>query len=97
MVGAPTAEYMPAMKCVSARFDFYDKDDVVFLIQPLGLRSPQEVFAIIARYYPSERVPAKTRFLVEELLKGSRAESEDWASGRLGAADHIFRKFASSL
>lgn len=76
-VWAPTAEYMLAMKCVSARFDSYDKDDVVFLIERLRLRSPQEVFAIIARYYPSERVPAKTRFLVEELLEGSQAEPED--------------------
>ena len=39
-VWAPTAEYMLAMKCVSARFDSHDRDDVIFLIRYLGLRSP---------------------------------------------------------
>lgn len=70
-VWAPSADYMLAMKCVSARFDSHDRDDVVFLIRHLGLASPDEVFDIIARYYPRERVPAKTAFLVEEVLEGS--------------------------
>ena len=67
-VWAPTADYMLAMKCVSARFDTHDRDDVVFLIQHLKLRSPVEVFEIIGRYYPQQRVPPKTQFLVEELF-----------------------------
>ena len=67
-VWAPTAEYLLAMKCVAARYDTHDADDVAFLIRWLGLASPDEVFERITRYYPRERVPAKTRFLVEELL-----------------------------
>ncbi len=67
-VWAPMADYMLAMKCVSARFDTHDKDDVVFLVRNLGLKTPAEVFEIVSRYYPKERVPAKTRFLVEEIL-----------------------------
>ena len=67
-VWAPTAEYLLAMKCVAARYDTHDADDVAFLIRWLGLVSPDEVFERITRYYPRERVPAKTRFLVEELL-----------------------------
>jgi len=69
-VWAPTAEYMLAMKCVSARFDSHDRDDVVFLIRHLGLESPATVFEVICRYYPRERVPAKTAFFVEEILEG---------------------------
>ena len=68
-VWAPSADYMLAMKCVSARFDSHDRDDVVFLIRRLGLASPNDVFEIIARYYPRDRVPAKTAFLVEEILE----------------------------
>jgi hypothetical protein len=68
-VWAPTAEYMLAMKCVSARFDSMDREDVVFLIRRLGLRTPDEVFEVIGRFYPRERVPAKTGFLVEEILQ----------------------------
>ena len=67
-VWAPSAEYMLAMKCVSARFDTFDKDDTKFLISYLKLTKPEQVFAIISKYYPHERVPAKTQFLIEELV-----------------------------
>ena len=72
-VWAPTAEYMLAMKCVSARFDTHDAGDVAFLIRYLGLVAPEQVFERIARYYPHERVPARTRFLVEELLDAAES------------------------
>ncbi len=67
-VWSPTADYMLAMKCVSARFDSHDADDVAFLIAHLQLADAHAVFDIIRRYYPDQRVPAKSRFLVEELL-----------------------------
>ncbi len=67
-VWAPVADYMLAMKCVSARFDTHDRDDVIFLIRHLSLKAPAEVFDIVSRYYPKGRVPPKTRFLVEEIL-----------------------------
>lgn len=66
-VWAPSAEYMLAMKCISARFDSSDGDDASFLIRLLKLQSPEAVFAIIERYYPRKAIPAKTRFFVEEL------------------------------
>lgn len=69
-VWAPMADYMLAMKCVSARFDTHDREDVIFLIRHLGLKTAKDVLEIVSRYYPKERVPAKTRFLVEELLEG---------------------------
>jgi len=67
-VWAPRAEYMLAMKCVSARFDSHDLDDAKFLIEHLGLKHPAAVFKTIGAYYPDHLVPAKTQFLVEELL-----------------------------
>jgi hypothetical protein len=69
-VWAPAADYMLAMKCVSARFDSHDRGDVEFLVQHLELHSPAAVFEVICRYYPRERVPAKTAFFVEEILQG---------------------------
>ena len=75
-VWTPTADYLLAMKCVAARFDTHDADDVAFLVRYLGLRTPEAVFERITRYYPRERVPVKARFLVEELL-GTSAETED--------------------
>ena len=67
-IWAPTADYMLAMKCVSARFDSHDRGDVEFLLEHLELDSSDAVFEIVSRYYPKERVPAKTAFLVEEIL-----------------------------
>lgn len=67
-VWAPRADYMLAMKCISARFDTHDKEDLEFLIRYLNLKSSEQVFEIISRYYPNEQVPAKTQFFVEELF-----------------------------
>ncbi len=68
-VWAPQPGYLPAMKCISARFDSHDKDDVIFLIEHLDLKSPDEVFRLVVKYYPREMIPAKTRFFVEELFE----------------------------
>ena len=68
-VWAPTAEYMLAMKCISARYDSADRDDVMFLVKHPQFTSPDEVFAIISKYYPNTAVPAKTAFFVQELLQ----------------------------
>lgn len=67
-VWAPRADYMLAMKCVSARFDTHDKEDVEFLLKYLKLQEPEQVFDLIEKYYPKTQIPAKTKFLVEELL-----------------------------
>ncbi len=68
-VWAPRADYMLAMKCLSARFDSADRDDVKFLLQYLKLTCPEQVYRIIEQYYPQSQIPPKTQFLVEELLK----------------------------
>lgn len=67
-IWAPSPDYMLSMKCLSARFDSHDRDDVKFLIGHLKLTRAQQVFEIIKKYCPEMRVPAKTRFFVEELL-----------------------------
>jgi hypothetical protein len=67
-VWAPRADYMLAMKCISARFDSFDRDDVQFLTKYLKLKTPEQVFEIISKYYPREKVPPKTQFLIEEIL-----------------------------
>ena len=67
-VWAPAADYMLAMKCISARMDSHDRDDVVFLIKYLGLKQVTDVCKIIENYYPQKMIPAKTQFLLEELM-----------------------------
>lgn len=69
-VWAPKADYMLAMKCISARFDTHDRDDVEFFLRYLKLKKPEQVFRLIETYYPHHQIPAKTKFLIEELLGG---------------------------
>lgn len=68
-VWAPDAKYMLAMKCISARWDSHDKDDVIFLIRYLKLKKPNQVFKLIEDYYPKKQIPAKTQFLIEEVME----------------------------
>lgn len=69
LVWAPEPKYMLAMKCISARWDTSDRDDVIFLIKFLKICSAQEVLDLIEGYYPKNRIPAKTQFFIEELFE----------------------------
>ncbi|MCB1155359.1 hypothetical protein KDL45_16995 [bacterium] len=64
----PEPDYLLAMKALAARFDTNDRDDVIFLIGKLGLKSAKEAFEILQRYYPIDRLRPATRFFIEELL-----------------------------
>ncbi len=68
MVAEPP--YLFAMKCLAMRLgaEFHDEEDVRFLLRLLDLRSYEQALAIIARYYPFERIPQKTLYALEELL-----------------------------
>ncbi len=68
-VWAPEAKYMLAMKCISARWDTYDRDDVKFLIRHLRLSDSQSVFKIIEHYYPKKQIPTKTQFFIDEVFE----------------------------
>ena len=68
----PTASYLLAMKALAARAagpeGSGDRADIVTLIRHLGLTEPGAVFAIIERYYPSQRVLPKTEYLIREIF-----------------------------
>lgn len=66
-VGSP--RYTLAMKCLSSRADALDKDDIIFLIKLLKIKDINEVFDIIGKFYPKNRVPAKTQFFLEEVFE----------------------------
>lgn len=64
--------YMLAMKCLSARIgeEFHDIDDIRYLLRYLNVTSAAQAREIIGRYYPLERFPQKTGYLLEDLLPG---------------------------
>lgn len=56
-----------AMKCAAARTD-EDASDIRVLARDLGLASSEEALQVVESYYPAERLPVRTRLLLEELL-----------------------------
>ncbi len=67
-VFTPPADYLLAMKCMSARIDGYDQDDIKTLIEHLRIKDVKKVLDIVERYYPKRLIQPKTQFLIEELL-----------------------------
>ncbi len=68
----PTTRYLLAMKCIAARVAEYDtvgdKKDIIHLCKDLGMYTAEEVFTLVEEYYPSPRIPVKTRFFIEEII-----------------------------
>jgi hypothetical protein len=70
----PVPEYLLAMKCMAARLggttgEPSDVPDIRFLISHLRLRSSREVLDLVGQYYPANRIPVKTQYLVEGLFE----------------------------
>ena len=62
------SEYMLAMKSLSARIDGTDSKDIEFLVKALDVRSVEEVFNVIEKYYPRKIIKPATQFFLEELF-----------------------------
>ena len=65
-VTVPEADYLLAMKILALRPGTEDENDAEFLIERLGLKSPEEVLTIVADYYPKKEVKPKTVFWLKE-------------------------------
>lgn len=69
-VFTPVPGYLLAMKCIAFRLgpEFHDEADVRYLLRYLNIESARDALNLIERYFPSDRIPPKTRFALEELL-----------------------------
>lgn len=47
-----------------------DLDDVRYLLRYLNIRGVDEALEVVTRYFDAERLPPKTRLVLEELLRG---------------------------
>ena len=70
----PVPEYLLAMKCMAARIggttdEPSDVADITFLIRHLKLNSAKDVLDLVGQYYPANRIPVKTQYLVEGLFE----------------------------
>ncbi len=68
-VSVTNEETLLAMKCAASR-TAEDAADIRFLAERLGLRSSQAVLDVVLAFYPPERLPVRTRLLLEEMLDG---------------------------
>ena len=66
------ADYLLAMKCLAMRIgeEFHDLDDVRFLLRYLNIETYHQAIALIETYYPVDRIPQKTLYVLEEMLEG---------------------------
>jgi hypothetical protein len=74
----PSTRYLLAMKCMASRVAGYDtggdRNDILRLCKELSLVESAQILDVVCAYYPADRIPAKTSFLIEEIadeLKGA--------------------------
>ena len=60
-----------AMKCAAARTE-QDSDDIRMLAARLALTSASDVLQVVTTFYPVDRLPVRTRLLIEELFHDGR-------------------------
>ena len=74
----PHPGYLLAMKCLAMRLgeEFQDLADVAVLVRELGLRTVAEAESILGQYYDLARYPAKTRYVLEELIGAGNAPAD---------------------
>lgn len=62
-IHVPEADCLLAMDALAARVKAAGKGESKFLIQWLHLQTPQEVFAIVEKYYPRQHASPQRNFL----------------------------------
>lgn len=66
-----TPEYLLAMKCLSTRIapEFSDIADIQYLLRYLNIETIKDAVEVITKYYPKDKFPPKTMYVLEEILK----------------------------
>ncbi len=65
------ADYLFAMKAMSARVDTSDRDDIRRLLTELGVLQLDDALTIVEKYYPRNQIKPATLFFLEELFDES--------------------------
>jgi hypothetical protein len=70
-VYTPEPQYLLAMKCMSMRIgmESSDIDDVKTLLGHLKIKKVEDVFRLVEKYYPQNKIPQKTFYAIEEILE----------------------------
>jgi hypothetical protein len=60
--------YILAMKCLAARQDALDREDVKTLIKILNIKSAEQCLAVLFSFYPQRLVEQKSVYFIEEIF-----------------------------
>jgi hypothetical protein len=75
-VVVPSPEYLFAMKAVSARIGV-DDDDVRLLGTRIGIKTVDEAYAVVEKFYRRERISAKAGFYIQTIFQDGVGRSTE--------------------
>ncbi|MDR2044995.1 MAG: hypothetical protein LBQ15_11705 [Clostridium sp.] len=64
-----SAEYLLAMKMMSARYGEKDSGDILFLFNKLGIKTAEAATDVLLKFYPVNRILPKTQYIIEEMIE----------------------------
>ena len=75
-------ENLLAMKCMAMRLgpDSHDIADIRFPMGHLGLETSAETQDVVAKYYPFDRIPQRTFYVLEDMFAGNPNQLRDGSS-----------------
>jgi hypothetical protein len=71
IVDVASPRYLLAMKLFAARVEI-DADDIILLYRQLGFTTAEEGLGLVEKAYPGRPIPAKVRFLLEEIVDSAQ-------------------------
>lgn len=70
-----STEYLLAMKMMSARYGEKDSDDILFLMNKLGIKTTERAIEILLTFFPRTQILPKTQYVIEEMIE--RIQEQD--------------------
>ena len=64
-----SAEYLLAMKLMSARYGEKDSEDILFLMKKLGIETAEGAIEILLSFFPRTQILPKTQYIIEEMIE----------------------------
>jgi hypothetical protein len=64
-----SAEYLLAMKMMSARYGEKDYEDILFLMNKLGITTTERAIETLLAFFPQNLILPKTQYIIEEIIE----------------------------
>jgi hypothetical protein len=74
LIQTVSAEYLLAMKMMSARYGEKDSDDIFFLMNKLEITTVERATEILLSFFPRDRILPKTQYVIEEMIERIRVK-----------------------